>query len=167
MTCPLNADDRYRAKLLLVRHAKSSWAEPALADIDRPLKKRGVSDALLMRSKHLGLFSRPDIAVLSSTATRAVTTATILFEQSPQQEQKLYTFDNRQLHQVIARHLTANSINNLAVVGHNPALHLFIENACQSPLEKFPTAAIAVIGITDSHSLTGDLIYYAKPSDWR
>ncbi|WMS86281.1 histidine phosphatase family protein [Pleionea litopenaei] len=83
MTCLLNADARYRAKLLLVRHAKSSWADTALADIDRPLKQRGVSDALLMRSKHLALFSRPDTIVLSSTATRAVATATILFEQSP------------------------------------------------------------------------------------
>ncbi len=33
-------------KLLdLVRHAKSSWAEPGLADIDRPLNKRGKRDA--------------------------------------------------------------------------------------------------------------------------
>lgn len=153
--------------MLLVRHAKSSWADTALADIDRPLKQRGVSDALLMRSKHLALFSRPDTFVLSSTATRAVATATILFEQSPRQEQQLYTFDNRQLHQVIASYLTASNIKKLAIIGHNPALHLFIENACQCSLEKFPTAAIAVIGITDSHSLTGDLIYSAKPSDWR
>ena len=31
--------------LLILRHAKSSWSNPGLADIDRPLNKRGKRDA--------------------------------------------------------------------------------------------------------------------------
>ena len=32
-------------KLLILRHAKSSWKEPGLTDHDRPLNKRGNRDA--------------------------------------------------------------------------------------------------------------------------
>ena len=31
--------------ILILRHAKSSWSKPGLADIDRPLNKRGKRDA--------------------------------------------------------------------------------------------------------------------------
>ena len=34
--------------LLLLRHAKSSWKRPELADCDRRLNKRGKRDALRM-----------------------------------------------------------------------------------------------------------------------
>ena len=30
--------------LLLMRHAKSSWKDESLSDLERPLKKRGVKD---------------------------------------------------------------------------------------------------------------------------
>ena len=36
-------------KLILLRHAKSSWNETNLDDIDRPLSKRGIYSAQLMR----------------------------------------------------------------------------------------------------------------------
>ena len=35
-------------QLLLLRHAKSSWDDPALADFDRPLALRGRKDAQRM-----------------------------------------------------------------------------------------------------------------------
>ncbi|MDO8947878.1 MAG: hypothetical protein Q7U88_12085 [Desulfocapsaceae bacterium] len=31
--------------LYFIRHAKSRWADPSLADQDRPLNKRGLRDA--------------------------------------------------------------------------------------------------------------------------
>ena len=34
--------------LFLLRHAKSDWEDPEIADFHRPLSKRGVSDALLL-----------------------------------------------------------------------------------------------------------------------
>ena len=34
--------------LYLNRHAKSSWSDSSLDDIDRPLNKRGLRDAPLM-----------------------------------------------------------------------------------------------------------------------
>jgi phosphohistidine phosphatase len=35
-------------KLTLIRHAKSSWEDPLLDDIERPLNKRGEHDAPMM-----------------------------------------------------------------------------------------------------------------------
>ena len=62
-------------RLVLVRHAKSSWANPGLADFDRPLSKRGKRDApavgLHLKSQR-GIV--PDL-VLCSTAKRARATA--------------------------------------------------------------------------------------------
>ena len=63
--------------LFICRHAKSSWADAALADFDRPLNERGLTTApfmgKLMREKKL----RPKI-ILSSPALRARATAEIL-----------------------------------------------------------------------------------------
>lgn len=60
--------------VLILRHAKSSWKHPELADHDRPLNKRGKRDAPrmgeLLRNEHL----IPE-AIISSTAIRARDTA--------------------------------------------------------------------------------------------
>src|SRR6266487_357541 len=60
--------------ILVLRHAKSSWKQPELADHDRPLNKRGKRDAPLVGRllKKKGLV--PD-NIISSTAMRARATA--------------------------------------------------------------------------------------------
>src|SRR5215831_10535546 len=57
-------------RVILLRHAKSSWDDPSLTDHDRPLARRGRKDA-----PRMGKFLRkagfvPD-AVLCSSARRA------------------------------------------------------------------------------------------------
>ncbi|MCA9040376.1 MAG: histidine phosphatase family protein [Planctomycetaceae bacterium] len=60
--------------LLLMRHSKSSWDNPADTDIERPLNPRGKQQALLM-GKHLVQEKlEPDIIVCSN-AKRARKTA--------------------------------------------------------------------------------------------
>ena len=34
--------------LTIIRHAKSSWSDPHLSDVDRPLNKRGLNSAPVM-----------------------------------------------------------------------------------------------------------------------
>lgn len=60
--------------LYFIRHAKSSWDDPALSDHDRPLNKRGRRDGPLMARRLLGFDVAPD-AILSSSAKRARQTA--------------------------------------------------------------------------------------------
>jgi phosphohistidine phosphatase len=65
--------------VFLVRHAKSSWGDPSLRDIQRPLNERGLSDAPLMGRVLFDEAGRPDVLV-SSPAVRARTTAHIFAE---------------------------------------------------------------------------------------
>lgn len=56
--------------LYLLRHAKSSWKDPGLDDLDRPLNKRGRETAKTMAAYLRRAKISPDV-VLCSTAVRA------------------------------------------------------------------------------------------------
>ena len=81
--------------LLLIRHAKSDWTFPGLADIDRPLNERGYRDAPLVADELIKTKHIPDL-IITSPAVRAATTAMIMarkFEYDPatiQLEKRLY-----------------------------------------------------------------------------
>ena len=55
--------------LILLRHAKSSWSNPGLADVDRPLATRGLNDAPLMGKAMAERGIDPEL-VLCSAARR-------------------------------------------------------------------------------------------------
>lgn len=129
-------------KLHLIRHAKSSWVDPSLADFDRPLKKRGFSDAQLMAPAGFAAGWRAD-AVYCSGANRARQTIAQwcgVLQQATAEvhyRDQLYTFDYRHL----LDWLILQRDRELTIVGHNPALHELIEWLTGQSLEKFPTAA--------------------------
>lgn len=60
--------------IYFIRHAKSSWDDPALNDHDRPLNPRGRRDAPRMAARLADLGVQPD-GILTSTARRARQTA--------------------------------------------------------------------------------------------
>ena len=111
--------------LYLLRHAKSSWDNPALSDIDRPLNPRGERDAPRM-GKALGARLQPMMFHVSP-AERAQSTFRNLQLHWPDLTAQhgvtvaaLYTFDYRSLMEWIAQQ--ASDLSDLAIVGHNPAL---------------------------------------------
>ena len=55
-------------RLILMRHAKSSWADPSQDDIDRPLSKRGIRDAARIGRWLLETGYLPDQALVSAAA---------------------------------------------------------------------------------------------------
>jgi hypothetical protein len=55
-------------RLLLLRHAKSSWDDPALADFDRPLAPRGRKAAPLMGRELAARDWLPQLALVSPAA---------------------------------------------------------------------------------------------------
>lgn len=67
-------------RLILLRHAKSSWDNPSLRDHDRPLSKAGKADAAQVSQKLLQLGWIPQL-ILSSDATRTRETLNIMQEQ--------------------------------------------------------------------------------------
>lgn len=132
--------------LFILRHAKSSWDDPSLADFARPLNDRGMSTApfmgRLMRDKGLA----PDI-ILSSPAKRAKKTAKLAKEAAEfaaeiQYDERIYEASPQALRQVISELDDAH--NSAMLVGHNPGMEGFIR-LLTGQTEAVPTAALAVI----------------------
>lgn len=138
--------------LLIMRHGKSSWDNPGLADHDRPLNQRGKRDAPRMGRllRHEGLV--PDL-ILSSTARRALTTAEAVAETSGYDEmievsQEFYPGDPDSYLTVLQ--LVGDDVERLLIIGHNPGLEEFLEGLT-GRWERLPTAAIAQVSLPVGH----------------
>lgn len=111
-------------RLLLLRHAKSSWDEASLPDHARPLNARGRQAAAAMASTMVSLGLLPD-HVLVSTARRTQETWAALEALAPHatvvRSDELYLATADQLLDSI-RAVPAG-VTTLLVVGHNPGLH--------------------------------------------
>ena len=130
--------------LLLMRHAKSSWAEDGLSDHDRPLNTRGARTAPQMAAELQKAKLQPDL-ILSSTAERARETAFAvarLYEWSPELtlSRRLYLADPNTILGRIAE--VADGVRCLLVVGHNPGMEELVSDLALQR-EHMPTAAIA------------------------
>jgi phosphohistidine phosphatase len=111
--------------LLVLRHAKSSWAQDGLPDHDRPLNARGLRDAPRMALHLAHAAPRPD-RVLCSTALRARQTLDAVLEALPAPpppvalEPELYLAPASRL---LARlHTLPAGSPSVLLVGHNPGL---------------------------------------------
>ena len=132
--------------LLLMRHGKSSWSEEALADHDRPLKKRGQDAAdriglLLSESKLV-----PD-HIQTSSAVRALETTQRVIQAAKwigdaEVVPALYHADPKSLVAIVSR--VPNRVDRLLVVGHNPGLENWL-TCLIGRIETFPTAALAQV----------------------
>lgn len=143
--------------LFLLRHAKSSWDDPDLADHDRPLARRGQKAARRMAEHVRQAKVRPQL-VLCSSATRAVQTYEVVSGglEEPvvlRVEDGLYGASATEL---LARlHEVAGTVSAVMLVGHNPALQDLALGLCADGDEaslarlgdKFPTGALATIGV--------------------
>ena len=133
--------------LFLLRHAKSSWDNTALTDFDRPLSKRGISNAILLSQyiqKHCISFD----LVLSSPSERTQSTLDLVlsyFDPIPitTLKESIYHASASTLTQLIKQQ--DDEINNLLIIGHNPGLHVLAESLTNESIVKFPTCAFAKI----------------------
>lgn len=143
-------------QLLLLRHAKSSWDEPALADRDRPLAPRGRRACELM-ANHLEANGIEPDAVVCSPATRARETLERIrpalgAEVSVWEEPGIYEARWEDLLGIVQA-LPAE-LGSAMLIGHNPGFQeLAVALAADGEgLErmrrKFPTAALAILGFT-------------------
>jgi len=131
-------------RVWLLRHVKSSWDEPGLADHDRPLAPRGRKAA-----KRIGRWAsehevRPEL-VLCSTAQRARATFDLVsaYLGAPETtiEAGIYHASAAEL---LARlRVLPAAVADVLVIGHNPALHELIRTLAPPGPEAFPTGALA------------------------
>lgn len=134
-------------KIVFVRHAKSSW-EYEVNDIDRPLRKRGISDAGLVSIEFTNLGLVPEI-VFSSTAKRALETCNIFMDNMSISFEKvgihdqLYDFGGQKVISFIKS--IDNNYNNIMIFGHNHALTSIVNAYGNKYIDNFPTSGLVVI----------------------
>ena len=137
-------------QLILVRHAKSSWKDPALTDLMRPLKKRGERDAREMAQRLAALQLGAEKALLSP-AKRVVQTADILTEDGAFAEgiseivPDLYTFSYEDLAMYLKQ--LDDAITSVVLVGHNPAITDLLNFLALEEITNVPTCGIAVLEV--------------------
>ena len=133
--------------LFLLRHAKSSWDNAALVDFDRPLLKRGISNAILL-SKYIQRNSISFDLVLSSPSERTQSTLDLVLNSldpipTTSLKESIYHASASSLSQLIKEQ--DDEINNLLIIGHNPGLHILTETLTNESIVKFPTCAFVKI----------------------
>jgi phosphohistidine phosphatase len=128
--------------LYIVRHAKSSWKNPDLADFDRPLSKRGKEDAAVMGKRLRKLSVLPDL-IVSSTAKRARKTAKSIAKQlgyprkSIQKRDIIYHGMMPDLMDLIRGF--DDSHNIVMLIGHNPDLTSLANMLTDQFISNIPT----------------------------
>jgi phosphohistidine phosphatase len=163
-------------RLWLLRHAKSSWDDPGLADADRPLASRGQAAAAAMAAYIAASDVRPQLVLCSPARRARQTLGAVLPELGDELEirieSELYTFDA----DVLFTRLRSvdDRVASLLVVGHNPAfqelaLMLTSTGVHRPDVEaKFPTGALATIELpapswTEVRSDAGTLVDLVVP----
>lgn len=155
-------------KLLLIRHAKSSWQYPELDDHERPLNKRGQRDILTM-ARHLAERDQPLDVIYSSTATRALDLAQNISEFTHTElvpELSFYTFDDEELLEILR--CLPDAAMQIAVVAHNPAITRVASRLTAEHFDNVPTSGIVAIDCdidrwADLNSGQCDLDYFVFP----
>lgn len=144
--------------LLLMRHAKSSWADESLSDHDRPLNQRGKSDAPRMGRLLAEEELIPD-RILSSTAMRAAATAEIAAQAAGYNGDieylgELYHADPDTIVDILKD--LDETYSTVMLVAHNPGLEEFVSELSDQD-NRMPTGAIAFFRLEIAHWQESDL----------
>jgi len=133
--------------LILVRHGKSSWKHP-VRDIDRPLKKRGSTDATMVSDEFLKTKIQPDY-VVSSPAKRAFDICKIFIKKLEISDKKLeinptiYDFQGTQTADFIKS--LDNNYHKVMLFGHNYAFTWLVNTLGDRYIDNLPTSGLVVI----------------------
>jgi phosphohistidine phosphatase len=159
--------------LYLVRHAKSSWDFPELADYERPLNKRGKNSApemgIRLAARNMELDS-----IVTSPANRALTTSKILAEQLDFPAEKI-TEDDRVYHATSSALVDLvkafpNDLKTIMLVGHNPGF-TDLANYLKEPdyyIGNVPTCGVVAIEFAVNHWIdiskhSGRMLFFDYP----
>lgn len=161
-------------RLILIRHAKSSWDDPRLADHDRVLNSRGIRACADMGRWLAERGYQPGEALVSSAARTQETWYRLSAALAPvtvRTETRLYHADPETMLKVL-RSATAPVV---AMVGHNPGIAEFAARLLRlapddSEFRRYPTAAtlIADFPVDDWASLipaSGTVVEFVTPGE--
>jgi phosphohistidine phosphatase len=157
--------------LYLVRHAKSSWDNPGLGDLERPLNKRGKEDAPKLGKLLLKNGDIPDM-LLSSPAKRAFSTAKRIAGELDHsvkniiKDETLYMADTEDFLNVIQS--VPDSVTKLMLFGHNYGITYFANYISDSDIDNIPTCGAVRIDFEfeswkDICDKKGKLVFFEYP----
>ncbi|MGB2128001.1 MAG: SixA phosphatase family protein [Flavicella sp.] len=138
----------------IVRHAKSSWEYEGIADVDRPLKKRGINDSYLVSEYLNTLIKKPDVFITSSAA-RALSTAVIFsnnFEYPLSNlliKKSLYSFSDGYLVKTIKA--LDDGFNSAIIFSHDHGINDFVNKYGSKEILHVPTCGVIGIQFENNH----------------
>ena len=157
--------------IYLLRHAKSSWKQPELSDLERPLNKRGKRDApkmgkLLRKRKEI-----PGL-IISSPAKRAFATAKRFAQELKYRIKKivkrkqLYMGTTEDFIDTISQ--AEKKFKSIMLVSHNPGITVFANEVSDSHIDNIPTSGVVRIDfdINDWGEIKGSkgkMIFFEYP----
>ena len=166
--------------LYLLRHAKSSWDDPSLADHDRPLSGRGRHAA-----PRMGAFLRegghaPDLVLCSTSERTRQTLAAVLEELDAEPaidwDGDLYLAGPREMLDQLRA--VPDTVESVLMVGHNPGTAMLADTLCArgAPNDlnllraRFHTAGLAIIDLEvdrweETQRDCGRLLSFTRPRD--
>jgi phosphohistidine phosphatase len=142
-------------RIVVIRHAQSSWDDPSLADHDRPLSKRGRKARSRLRDHIEGLELRPDLVMCSSSRRTRETLAGIRSafgrKARVESDSELYAASAEKLVTELRR--LDDQVTTVVLIGHNPGVADLVELLVsasandEAAIDTFPTAAVAVLSV--------------------
>jgi len=140
--------------VFLIRHAKSSWSNPAQDDFERPLNERGLGDLELASARLTAHGFNPD-RVFTSPAVRARSTAIGLMQGCDIPRDRLEEAPRLYLAGLTDWLTTLQNVENdfsmVAAVGHNPGITSLVEMLTGQSIGNLPTCGIALIEFDIPH----------------
>ena len=135
-------------RLTLLRHAKSSWGQPDLDDLHRPLNQRGQRDAPVMGRRLITHGVRPSL-IVTSPAKRARETAKLLARQIGypiefiQTEKSLYLASAAKIIEIIE--LQEDTFSDIVLCAHNPGITDLAHQLSNQSISDMPTCGLVTI----------------------
>jgi phosphohistidine phosphatase len=158
-------------RLTLIRHGKSSWKDPDIADFDRPLNRRGKDDAPEMGRRLAARGERPDL-IITSPAKRAVSTINRIAQEIGFTESRIlrdcrvYEAGARDLLSIIQE--IEDIHGSVVLCGHNPGLTELSNLVSDLDIDNIPTCGIVSIEFpvdswSDVAAVSGIVRYFDFP----
>ena len=160
--------------LFLTRHTKSSWGNPRLTDIDRPLNERGKRAAPFMGRLIVDKGEKPEL-LISSPANRALSTAKAfggamgLVENDIIIDRTIYGAGAQQLLELVQDQ--DDLYKSIMLFGHNPTFTSFVNLLTGNNIMNVVTCGVIRIDFefsswTNIDFGSGRLVYYEYPKKY-
>lgn len=133
-------------RLILLRHAKSSWVNPDLDDFDRPLNKRGKRSAKALGKWLRGTDYAPELTLCSSARRTRETWEGLALGGEPELRDDLYHASPDRMLAV----LKATEAATVLMIAHNPGIaalahHLVAEAPQHARFADYPTGTLLAV----------------------